>query len=334
MDLMRISGMQTGHIQGIAVDRKHGVMYHSFTTCLLKTDMNGNYLGSVKGLAGHLGCIAFNPDDGRIYGSLEYKHDAIGKSILGRLGNGTDVEDGFYIAIFDGEKIDRMDMDAEEDGVMTAVYLREVVDDYTAPNHRYGCSGIDGITFAPIPGKRGGKRFLYVAYGIYGDTTRFDNDNQIILRYDIRRWSDFAAPLKQAQMHRQGPDAPDGKYFVFTGNTTYGVQNLEYDAPTNCLFAAVYRGEKSQYPNYPMYVISLDVPAVNCYGGERLTLANRGKIHDATDLRGIEFPYGTTGMVSLGGGEFLFSRDFKDETGWGTTISTYRFTGDGFEESK
>ena len=334
MDLMRISGMQTGHIQGIAIDKKRGFMYHSFTTCLLKTDMDGNILGSVNGLAGHLGCIAFNPEDGRIYGSLEYKHDAIGKGILGRIGNGTDVEDGFYIAIFDGEKIDRMDMDAEADGVMTAVYLDEVVKDYAAPNHRYGCSGIDGITFAPIPGKRGGKRFLYVAYGIYGDTKRFDNDNQVILRYDIRKWRAYEAPLKQDAMHKQGPDAPDSKYFVFTGNTTYGIQNLEYDADTNCLFAAVYKGKKPDYPNYPMYLVNLDEDAVACCGGERLRLANRGETDAATDLRGIDFPYGTTGMISLGKGQFLFSKDFKDDAGWGTVISEYRFTGNGFEESE
>lgn len=76
--------------------------------------MEGNIIGSVKGLAGHLGCIAYNYDDGRVYGSLEYKHDSIGEYILKNLlGDGTEVEDGWYVAIFDVDKIDRMDMDAE-----------------------------------------------------------------------------------------------------------------------------------------------------------------------------------------------------------------------------
>ena len=54
------------HVQGIATDGEF--MYFSFTTFLLKTDMKGNPVGSVNGLLGHLGCIAY--DSGYIYGSL------------------------------------------------------------------------------------------------------------------------------------------------------------------------------------------------------------------------------------------------------------------------
>ena len=79
---IRINGMNTGHVQGIAVDKNREYMYFSFTTCLLKTDMNGNLIGSVTGLAGHLGCIAYNYENGKVYGSLEFKHDAIGKGVL------------------------------------------------------------------------------------------------------------------------------------------------------------------------------------------------------------------------------------------------------------
>ena len=43
------------HVQGIAVDLDRGYMYFSFTTTLLKTDMQGNLLGSVEGMTGHLG---------------------------------------------------------------------------------------------------------------------------------------------------------------------------------------------------------------------------------------------------------------------------------------
>ena len=38
------------HVQGIAVDLDRGYMYFSFTTTLLKTDMQGNLLGSVEGM--------------------------------------------------------------------------------------------------------------------------------------------------------------------------------------------------------------------------------------------------------------------------------------------
>ena len=71
----------TGHCQGIAVDTKNRVIYYSFTTQLVKTDFDGNFLGSVGGLLGHLGCIQFRASDGLVYGSLEYKNDAIGKGI-------------------------------------------------------------------------------------------------------------------------------------------------------------------------------------------------------------------------------------------------------------
>ena len=47
-------------------------MYFSFTTTLLKTDMQGNLLGSVEGMTGHLGCMTLIPDDGRLYASIVY----------------------------------------------------------------------------------------------------------------------------------------------------------------------------------------------------------------------------------------------------------------------
>ena len=59
-----------GHIQGIAVDTQRKFIYCSFTTCLVKLDMQGNLVGSVHGLIGHLGCLDFNDQDGRVYGSL------------------------------------------------------------------------------------------------------------------------------------------------------------------------------------------------------------------------------------------------------------------------
>ena len=334
---IKVEGVTAGHVQGIAIDAQRKYMYYSFTTCLIKTDMAGNLIGSVKGIAGHLGCIAYNYDDGRIYGSLEYKHDGIGKGILKRLNNAIEINDGFYVAIFDVTKIDRMDMDAEKDGVMTAVYLDEVLKDYQADGHKYGCSGIDGLTFAPIPGECG-KKFLYVAYGIYGDITREDNDHQVILRYDIDEWKVFEKALNQNCMHRQGPLKPESKYFVYTGNTRWGIQNLEYDETTQCMFAAVYEGEKEKFPNYPMYIIDLKKAATNCaldnlnVNGEVLHIAEFGKKDESTGIFGIDFPYGATGMISLGEGFFYFSRDFYDGKSWGTNIGLYKFDGKSFSE--
>ena len=69
-------------------------------------DLEGNLIGSVDGMTGHLGCLTMNPADGRVYGSLEYKDDAIGKGIRRTLDAGQvapeDEKDqtGFYVAIF------------------------------------------------------------------------------------------------------------------------------------------------------------------------------------------------------------------------------------------
>lgn len=250
------------HVQGIAVDLERGYIYFSFTTKLLKMDFEGNLIGSVDGMTGHLGCLTMNPADGRVYGSLEYKDDAIGKGIRRTLDAGQvapeDEKDrtGFYVAIFDVDRITRPDMDAEKDRVMTTVYIKEAVDDYfaTAENggrtveHRFGCSGIDGVTFAPRFGAKEGGDYLYVAYGVYGDTLRTDNDYQVLLAYDTKDWKRFEQPLSQGSLHKSGPAAPDHKYFVRTGNTSWGIQNLAYDPASGNCYAAVYKGKNPSTP--------------------------------------------------------------------------------------
>lgn len=332
---IKFGGMKTGHIQGIATDRDRKYMYYSFTTSLVKTDMQGNIVGSVTGLCGHLGCIAYNYDDGRVYGSLEFKHDSIGQGVLnivnGGEGRAVDVEDGFYIVRFDVEKIDRIGMNAEKDGIMSAVFLSEVTDDYNAEGHRHGCSGIDGLTFAPVPSENG-EKYVYVAYGIYSDLEREDNDCQVILRYDYREFDKYATPLNQQNMHRFGPQKCESKYFVYTGNTTWGVQNLEYDGENGIMLLCVYRGKKEKFPNYPMFVVDMKKPAVKKDGREYLTLAEMGERDEKTGIRGIEFPYGSTGVISLGEGKYYFSIPSPTEYSageWSTEIALYDFDGNG-----
>ena len=316
-----------GHLQGIAIDKAREYMYFSFTTCLIKADLKGNIIGSVTGLVGHLGCIAYNYEDGRVYGSLEFKHDSIGKGIMKHIGYENDVQDGFYMTCFDVEKINRMNMNAETDGVMRAVFLKEVFDDYSAEGHRFGCSGIDGTTFAPAFDKPK-RQDLYVAYGVYGDTEREDNDHQVILQYDISDWEKFAQPINQLNMHRNGPEKPTAKHFVYTGNTTYGIQNLEYDPASNVMLAAVYKGKKLQFPNPDMFFIDCETPpevkplkGVGC-SGSTLSLSD---LKGATDIIvGSSFPHGSTGIASLGDGYFYIAQPYKDETGFGGQIDLYR----------
>lgn len=319
------------HLQGIAIDKKREYIYCSFTTCLIKLDLSGNIIGLVKGIVGHLGCIAYNYNDGKVYGSLEFKNDSIGKGILSKIGYNQKVEDGFYIVSFDVDKINRLDMDAEKDGIMQAVFLNEVYNDYSADGHNLGCSGIDGVTFAPDISSDGGKTCIYVAYGVYGDIAREDNDYQVILKYDILELNKYAKPLNQLDMHRCGPQKPDSKYFVYTGNTTYGIQNLEYDADLNAMIAAVYPGKKERFPNYPMFFIDCSkkpsteiLKGIN-KEGEVIALTDFESGICSGDICGSTFAHGSTGIASLGDGYFYIAEHYKNEKGYGGIINMYKF---------
>ena len=342
--LISSAEIPAGHVQGIAVDDEHKYIYYSFTTVFVKADLYGNVIGTVTGLTGHLGCISFNSDDGKVYGSIEYKHDSIGKGIMARTGITLADEDAFYVAIFDVDKIDRPDMDAERDGIMTAVYLPQVVDDYSAKNsdgtdHRYACSGIDGTGFGPIPGSPAGSpRMLFVAYGIYGNNERRDNDNQVILQFDWRRFGEAAKPLSQAAPHHSGVTA-DVRYFLYTGNTTWGVQNLEYDAYLNAWIVAVYLGKKPQFKNPPMFIIDgaaapqvRDVPGLDIKG-KMLSLKQVGGYDEDNKLYYCTFPKGQTGVYSIGNGYYYFSYEKHTEHDgvkyFSSDVKLCRYTGEG-----
>ncbi|MFI6285128.1 hypothetical protein ACIBCM_10265 [Streptomyces sp. NPDC051018] len=318
---------QSGHLQGMALDRRKGHMYFSFTNLLVKTDLQGKPLGSVTGFTGHLGDLDFNRSDGRVYGSLEYK-----------------AAQAFYIAIFDGDRITRMNMDAQSTGVVSTVHLREVVKDYTAdmngdgrfdgntgntPDHRYGCSGIDGVAFGPSFDRRGGDR-LTVAYGVYSNTTRTDNDHQVLLQYDVRSWKKYEKPLVESAPHTSGPASPAGKFFAYTGNTTYGVQNLEYDARSGNWLMAVYKGKKTAFPNYSLFVVDGSKrPRTGEVVGQKekeygrlLSLLPQGLHHGGSGVYGYESA-GQYGLVSLDDGRHYVAEAGTVPSG-GVTLQTGR----------
>ena len=152
------------HLQGICVDDKMEYMYFSYTSALAKVDMKtGEVVGSVGGFGqgsfgtpggAHLGCLAYY--DGRIYGSLEYKEPGA----------------KFFVAAFDEDAITEVGMDVKEmDSGVYGILLKEPTLDFRDPlndevndktngfaaneekaGHKFGCSGIDGVTFAPMPG--------------------------------------------------------------------------------------------------------------------------------------------------------------------------------------
>lgn len=298
----------TGHVQGIAVDQTRGYIYYSFTTLLVKTDLAGAVVGTVGGFTGHLGDLDFNPSDGRVYGSLEYNEAK-----------------ATYVAIFDVDRISRVGMRAQNSSIVSTVYLPEVVKDYEADlnhdgrfagdrgntrDHRYGCSGIDGVSFGPAFGSTAGPMYLTIAYGIYGNVLRNDNDHQVVLQYDVSDWAKYEHPLVEGKPHRFGPQELAGKYFVYTGNTNYGVQNLDYDPWLKRWFLAVYPGSKPRFPNYALFAIDArakpELRTLHGLGGERgleLPLANDGLTDSVTGIRGWRRNT-AFGIQSLGGGHY------------------------------
>ncbi|UAL10062.1 hypothetical protein [Caulobacter segnis] len=328
----------SGHVQGIAVDVKGGYVYYSFTNLLAKYDFDGKLIGTLVGWTGHLGDLDFNPADGKVYGSLEYKKDQ-----------------AFYIAVIDVSRLDRIGVEAGASQLFRTVYLPEVAKDYAAdlnvdgrfdgdvgatPDHRYGCSGIDGVAFGPAFGQTDGKRYLTVAYGIYGNVERTDNDHQVLLQYDVADWARYASPLTEAAPHHNGPAAPAAKVFVRTGNTSYGVQNLAYDDSLQRWFMGVYLGKKTSFPNYGLFAVEararpvtadlVGVPGPGGQGWERgpvLPLADDGLKDPATGIRGWN-QKADVGLQPIGHGLAYLAVNSKADGKQTADLTLSRWTGD------
>jgi hypothetical protein len=336
---------RSGHVQGVAVDVRGGYIYYSFTNLLAKYDFSGKLIGTLVGWTGHLGDLDFNPADGKVYGSLEYKEDK-----------------AFYIAVIDVSRLNEVGVEASKSEIFRTVYLPEVVKDYAAdingdgvfegddgkfrgdveasPDHRYGCSGIDGVSFGPTFGHDDGPRYLTVAYGVYGNTKRTDNDHQVLLQYDVTDWARYASPLTEAAPHHHGPEAPLGKVFVRTGGTRYGVQNLAYDETLRRWFMGVYQGKKPTFPNYLLFAVEarerpvladlVGVPGPDGKGWEKgqvLALADDGLKDAATGVRGWN-QKADVGFQPVGHGLFYVAANSKTEAGQSADLMLMRWTGD------
>ena len=260
----------TGHLQGICVDDKMEYMYFSYTDLLAKVDMKtGEVVGSIGGFGeggfgtaggAHLGCLSYY--DGMIYGSLEYKTP--GKK--------------FFVCAFDEDVITTTGMDIKD--LSSGVYgilLREPTEDFRDPlndtpeadgfaanggvlGHAFGCSGIDGITFGTLPGDTSGKMYMLVAYGVYGEgdtagwDNRYDNNYNVIQCYDPAEFELGDSCVRRFTYARGVDNAVDvagGEYleaaetlYVWTGNTNYGVQNMEYDKATGDILLYTYGATK------------------------------------------------------------------------------------------
>ena len=144
----------------------------------------------------------------------------------------------------------------------------------------------------------------------------------------------YERPLTEAAPHRVGPGKVDGKYFAFTGNTHYGVQNLEYDPYLERWWMGVYQGTKPQYPNYLMFAVDAkDRPRYQSptgLDGEKgliLPLAQDGLLDEATGIRGWNRD-ASVGVQSLDNGLYNLAEQTKIDGQQASEITLETWTGD------
>ena len=315
------------HCQGIAVDKNKGYIYYSYTTLLVKCDMDGNIIGTVTGFTGHLGDIAFNEKDRKIY-----------------CGYFSENAKGLYIVIFDADKITKTDMSCTDKNLVRTVHVEEAWKDFRAdangngkfdgagiysPDHRYGCTGIDAVEFGPSFLNPSKKNYLTVGYGITPNAERTDNNYQVLLQYDVTDWwKKYGQPYSKTENHRIGPEKCNGKFFVYTGSTTHGTQTIAYFKEMNIWLLNCYAGVKSEYENFTMFAVDGDVkPKIELIKGQPtptvgyvLSLYQDGEYDKKNGIYGWHSRYGQKGMAYLSDGLFYVVSAYKLWTGTQTAI--------------
>ena len=333
IDLLPLSLMggdwDVKHCQGIAVDPAHNHVYYSYTSVLVKCDLDGNILGTVSGFTGHLGDLALD-EDGYLYAS----YYPTGRA-------------GFYIVMFNTKKITKTDISWKNTNVARSVYLKTVYDDYRydvngngkfdggndGADHRFGCTGIDGLCFGPSLQKKGrGKKLLTAAYIIAGNAKRSDNDYQVLLQYDVDGWWDDygkATPGQGEKAHRSGPEKENGKYFLYTGNTYYGVQTMTYFDELNVWILNTYKMVKSSFEPFYIFAVDGDLKPVRKQlmgqqkgvEGDVLTLYQAGDYDKKHDIYGWRTSFGTKGFDYAGSGLFYVVYPYKTWFGTQTAVA-------------
>jgi hypothetical protein len=104
---------------------------------------------------------------------------------------------------------------------------------------------------------------------------------------------------------------PIHKYFVKTGNTRYGVQNMTYDAHSEKLYLAVYKGSKSAYPNYSLF--SLDIHQKPFMGRLDGVPYEENEVEQVAVTDASHFKWGSTGLYSFGDGRWYVSKKGKKD---------------------
>ncbi len=131
--------------------------------------------------------------------------------------------------------------DAEDLRLLNSINL-DICDYYKSitctPEDTRGFQGIDGVAIAPDPVS--GEDKVFIACALF---TGEKYSNQIILQFDL-----------------------DGKYeteyHIPTGNTVFGIQNLDYDAENKEFWFTTYGGSQPYQPKEVLYCISGDLKEI------------------------------------------------------------------------
>lgn len=308
------------HCQGMAIDKQGGYIYYSYTNTFVKCDLDGNVQGTITGFEGHLGDICFNEEDGMVYASL----NPVGKKAL-------------YLAIINVSELWEKKVDCEKGGLVRTVHLTQVWEDFSAKvknggktySRRYGVSGTDAMCFGP--GFESGKgHYLTISCGTTPQTERTDNDYQVLLQYDVTGWWDkYGQRLDESSFHHIGPDKCQGKYFVYTGNTNYGVQTMTYFRELNLWFLNVYPTKKVNFPDFNMFIVDGDIaPKLKKLKGQAkedkqmvLSLYKDGEYDEKTKIYGWHVSNGAKGMEYIDRGLFYIIHPYKTWYGKQTGVA-------------
>lgn len=308
------------HCQGMAIDTEKGYVYYSYTNTFVKCDLEGNAVGSITGIEGHLGDICYNKKDGKVYASL----NPTGKKAL-------------YLAIIDVDNLDKMSVDAVKGKLIRTVHLTHVWKDFSAKvknqgktySRRYGVSGTDAMCFGPSF-QTGKGYYLTISCGTTPQVHRTDNDYQVLVQYDVTSWWDkYGQPLSYKKVHHVGPDKLHGKFFVYTGNTYYGVQTMTYFDELNLWFLNVYSTRKDNFPKYNLFIVDGDIkPKERALKGQEkkdvqkvLTLYKDGSYDENTKIYGWRVANGAKGMEYIFNGLFYIIHPYKTWYGKQTGVA-------------
>lgn len=148
----------------------------------------------------------------------------------------------------------------------------------------------------------------------------------MLLCYDVKKLKKYEQPLSAQNLHQSGPQNPAYTYYIYTGNTSWGVQNLCYDSHTGNMLAAVYTGKKPDWKNFGLFVVDGQQKPVKEVlrgvepktSGLVMPLLQQGEQDTKHGTWGWNFKWGNTGLTS--GRRTLLRLDGRTRQGHRTTV--------------